>query len=299
MSRYKISGKRLHSILSESEESTTPKTKFRKNPEQKNKKLEISQSNRDGKNVIILKGDDQEYSLNIDNVKSTLVELRKYSSRTTSALEGELNDKFKFMVGIISMTYDSGIYSSIYELIQDIFGVGCSTVPGTIGAYFSGCLIQTNSREPQNCSAVCAGSLPPPPNTQGWNFCSERVFLYDGYGRFKTLNKNNKSNKAYIHLDGGLKFVGFSKKEIRYLKYQGILHVKLISYTDHGKSYEEVTTKFVLLNELPKTKEEYEKENSNGWQWLVAIIILLILIAGGVFYYNRYNNIEPKKYLMN
>ena len=102
-------------------------------------------------------------------------------------------------------------YARFYAQATEAFRDLPSFRLGTVGAYFKGCMIETNLT-PHGCSVQAVGALPRP----GDDTCAHPVFLaevHDGAYKFKALHttRSGLSSMAYVFVPRG--FQGFAQPE--------------------------------------------------------------------------------------
>lgn len=120
----------------------------------------------DTRNIIVTKGSDgsEVININIDDIQNRLRRLRSISESSIKDLNGNNLDDFRALVRYTQLLYDTPAYKIMYDQVRQIFGnlPKNSIKPGTIAAYFGGCLIQSTFNNMPGCSVICAGSMPSP-----------------------------------------------------------------------------------------------------------------------------------------
>src|SRR5207253_1295542 len=132
------------------------------------------------------------------------------------------------------LTYDTQSFNHVHEIIQDVFKDVENVTPGTVGAYFGGCLSKTDFKGNPSCSAACAGSVPFELGTQGWEFCDKLTILYNsesGVSSLTTTNNPQDKREAYVFVSNNKDFDGFTQADIQQMKSYGIEKAKIVKYS--------------------------------------------------------------------
>ena len=220
-------------------------------------------------------------------------------------LVGQDKEDFDTVVSYVHLLYETSYYSSLYEKVRKHFDSVISVKPGTIGAYFAGCLIsakEDNSSSSKvnvnpGCNISCAGSIPLPKDEEGWSFCDKAVILAEkgetGYifSIVKPANSEEEMDPAYLFVDSKSlhEFKGFSKEEKDQIRALGCKKVKMVGYSS---SFEDVT--YSDLYREPKAVHEikhrsdrkaaaHKKEDSSlitGILILIVILIIILILVG-------------------
>jgi hypothetical protein len=236
-----------------------------------------------------------ELTFNIEDVRERLDRLRPVASSPIRELSGQASDDFRTLVRYTQRLYETDAYRVYHEEVKRRFSDITNVEPGTVGAYFAGCLIPTTFENMPGCSVICAGSMPPPPDNQRngkhFEFCKYSVVLanYDGQKyQFTTLHDSPNKENLVVFLDGnvgkGKSFPGFNDKEREILKNYGAKHINIVKYSHDGKNYNEVLNGFVRLDEIPTRVEVIPSQStvtttSSGSGLLVILLIILVLVV--------------------
>lgn len=261
-----------------------------------------------GRSIISVQGisDDPSKSLelNLDDITTTLTELKVNQARFIKALDENLKGKFETIVNIINALYETPAYDFIHERIAKVFSDIKIATPGTVGAYFTGCMLSTNFNGNPGCSAVCASGVPPPKSASTWPFCDKLTILYDSDRVFHTLNTVNNASEAFVFMPDNLPFKGFTQAEASQLRALGITKVKLTRYASNGTQYQDIINDFVDLNQTvlqengtksndpePKSTNPKSTDSTATNAAVVILIILLILLILAIIWqvYQRRN----------
>lgn len=267
---------------------------------------------------IVTKDDDEILKIDLNRLESDLSELRENDYRMIRDLDGELNNKFKRMVSYVHLLYDTDHYNILYDLVKSKFSDLNDIKPGTIGAYFGGCLADVNINNiPSSCTPITVRSMPPPKsyiNETGWSFCdnniiwAEKVLIgnQSDVNAFKyiftVLNSIPDSKKGLVFINETVpsQFMGFTEDEKDTISKMNIDDVKIIGYNSNGREYIDITPDHVPLSTIktrlyisPNEKDQINvpfndnnevisknssTTSSNTGMILLLIIVILILV---------------------
>lgn len=196
---------------------------------------------------IYVKGLNEDVSVNLSQFKQTLIQLKNKRDLYIAKLDPATKEMFNNVVSTIQLLYDSGAFPMVFNIIREVFSDVTKVTPGTIGSYFSGCLVSNNFMGNPSCSASCAASVPPPNGTDGWQFCDNLALLWDGSGSFTTLNDPSNREDAYVFIPDNIPTPSLTANDIDKLKAYGIRRIQLVKYSDDGRSYTQVNDGFKPL----------------------------------------------------
>ena len=183
---------------------------------------------------------DQEFA----DIRTRLLRLRAHPDYPIKNLSGQDLLDYDALVRYTNMLHNTSLFEKYSNLIKEIFGNLPSIIPGTIGAYFGGCLAQINYSNPI-CSPICVSSIPAP----GQDSCGYKVVLANmtpnGY-EFQVLNDVN-SDKAIIFTHN---FDGFTFDEKNTLQRKGIQYVNISTFSHDGKNYVTPSAAFIELDKV-------------------------------------------------
>lgn len=231
--------------------------------------------------IIVEKGESSNITINMDNVRATLTELRAHAHVPIRELSKEMSEMLQDVVTISQLLYNSAAYNVFLEEVLRAHADVRNVRAGTVGAFFVGCFVPSGYSGPAGCNPNCAGALPPEPNTEGWSFCDKLVILYNGEV-FHSLNEVADNSQAHIYIPEGVEFNGFTPSELRQLSAYGITTAKIIRSTGAGSSFQEHGD-FVELSRLgkqpprPSTPVRNAAPSSGGGMNNGLIIILVII----------------------
>jgi len=242
-------------------------------------------------------------SFDMDKVDAYLAEMRAHSDTKIKSLSPDLLDKYNYLVTNVNLFYSTKEYDKLKSLVTKHFGGIQGMRPGTVAAYFAGCLIKTTMTDRPGCSAVCAGGMPPSiadAKVSGWQSCPNTVILaeYQHYCWSFTVTKQGSTNDKSIlmvNFTSTNSFPGFNEAEKAKLKAMGVNNVDILGYSNDGKSYH------VMYENTPldQVKSRVQMQGGNiqtnaGFQmserWIFGIIIFLLIIGvlfGLGAWYNR------------
>jgi len=204
----------------------------------------------DFKDQIVNKGGSELLKIDVAKLDTMLADLRAHQQVAIRDLSlpqyKELSEEFKQMVSYVNILYDSNSYQSLHTLVKKHFGDLSQVNPGTIGAYFAGCHLDTSfsNEDPANasCSIICAGSMPKPKDEDNWSFCKQTVIwaVYNGNTfSFTTLNRAADKENAlvFVNYPSNDAFIGFSEAEKNNLSRMGVKKVQLYGYQEGSNEY--------------------------------------------------------------
>ncbi len=266
--------------------------------------------------------------ISLDNIKTTLRHLADNGDTQISKLSPALLKNFTDMAEITNLSSTTGYTQVVMGLINDAFANynRNNITPGTVAAYFKGCLTGDNYGGDPGCSAVCAGSFQPEMIT-GWTACSENV-VHLRNGEMTFQNVVTGEGRAIIHVfDPNVR--GFTVSQIKALKDKGINKVAVYHYgtgdytvrqnhvdidkltlldgtSNSSSSSSSVASRSPKSSVQQKTDgnnagqkskkaTNYETTNSLSWMVWVVIIFLIVAIALGCYYLNRSGSVTTPK----
>lgn len=222
-------------------------------------------------------------------LNESLQTLKKYHATPTKQL-GNAQQLFTDINDCLTVLHGTSLYDLVLEDIRSVFGDVKPLKPGTLGAYFMGCL--QDSGIPSltlGCDPKCAGAVPPSSTASpGYNECEDMVLLYQN-GTFSQLS-DVESNTTYIYVDmEESKFPGFNEDNIKQLKDIGIQHAIIIYGGKDDGSYSKITDE-IDVNNLPVIKNEKPvvvpnqnsvtpaQTNTNKTGVMIFFIIVAVLV---------------------
>ena len=249
----------------------------------------------DGREVIMVKGlNDGVVSINLCNIRSTVERLCKHADTKLSDLKGETSEDLNSIMQLYQILHNSEVHDSFLDVVMQACSKVNDVKVGTVGAYLKGCFVPTGLNDNQACDPRCTGSISPSLGTEGWSHCDKLVLLYQGAGKFKTMNTLTGVRQGYIFVDENVPFSGkFSAVEIRKLKQFGLDKAAIVRMSSGGKYQEQ--SEMVNIDSLgAKTKvngidngvsfNNGSNGNGNGGNgsnvllWIIIIIIIIIVI---------------------
>jgi hypothetical protein len=217
---------------------------------------------------IVTKGSN-DVDINLEEIRGLLLSLKPYRNTQIRDLKGQQAENFKKLVDYIATSYETPVYNDIHYLITDVFQDVINEgdiEPGSVGAFYFGCTLQTNFRGNASCTPICSASVSPGKDVPGWNSCNEVTMLYyPESSSFAAINQlpEGKRENAYIFIRAGNKFESFSQEEAQQLKNYGIENVKLVYYDAGGTSYTDITPDFVNLDTITRYDGVRKVQNSS------------------------------------
>jgi hypothetical protein len=270
----------------------------------------------DSGNIVVSKGekgpgsgDAETININLDDIRNRLQRLRLVANDPIKNLSGSNQDDFRALVRYTQLLYDTPAYKILHDQVKQYFCASgnedLNTIqPGTVGAYFAGCLVKTSFTEMPGCSVICAGSMPLPPQStedvgispfgsEGQspdilgNFCQYSVIwgIYDGNNyQFTTLHEAPNKDDVIVFVDtsgAGNTFPGFTDDEKTLLSKFGAKRANLIRYSKDSQNYTEILGGFVPLDKVPSRVSVLSnyQATSNSRNLLIILLILLVIVA--------------------
>lgn len=282
---------------------------------------------RDGRDTIIIKGGTsdtpnglQDYTIDLDEVRKTLRNLKENHAVFISSLGGDLHERFMNIRDLIDIMKTSGAYKFIDEIINEVFADVKSVTPGTIGSYLIGCNIANDFKGEAGCSATCVGSVQ---NTDipGVSECKKLALLYDNDKTFTAINNPEFKEDALVYVNSKEVFKGFSRDDIKRLQSFGVKRIKVVKYSDDGSKYTEVFVEHLPLTNLvprdvnvpigssvpngpngpngpdvpsgpsgPNVPSGPGGSSGSGNTFLTVIFVILVILFIGYLFYSLYYN---------
>lgn len=237
---------------------------------------------------IVKKGKQRALKFDPNEIDDVLANMKRHSEYHIRDIRGELKKQYNMIVRLVDLLYDTDGYRHLYNLVKKHFGEVDNAKPGTLCAYFAGCLISSHQNRGDKCDVLCAGSLPLPKSLAKGK-CGETVILcsYDQKSRryhFRVLSANNNKPEAIIYMDSGNPdtFRGFTKHEKDRLRGMGI---KKVSVNWISENKDEIAAKVDLdhLKDLD-ARDDGENDDDNGsdltalWIILIALAVVIIIL---------------------
>ena len=228
--------------------------------------------------------------VNISEISHVLDSLKIYHDKPISALDVKHRKIFDQLVKAICSLYDTSSYDELYQLIQDKFR-DIVPIPGTIGAYCTGC----KKRGDGSVNTVCSHVFTDSGIKDDSHMCQQNVILAiytnDGF-RITPLKKaetNNDTAYIFCNFSSIEDFPGFSESEKKVLNNLGITNIYLNGYTS-ATEYVELINKAVSLDHIKlrisntiSHKIQFSDVNSK----ITIILTIVMLIALAIFYWKH------------
>jgi len=214
--------------------------------------------------------------------ENDLQELSEYSNYFTKNLPENMKLKFNGIVRIMSVVYDSKIYSELMDIIKSFFNSQGVIVPGTVGSFFVGCSVKDNFKGSITCNPKCAGSLK---NDLNDGSCDIQVLIYLE-SQFKKLN-HVKSQRALIYIENP-EFTKFTAQNIQELKNEDILFISLIFMEDEGYTRQDdfkSVDSFEVIQPEETTGGTPPSESDYTETWVIILGLLIVFLIFAIFAY--------------
>lgn len=231
-------------------------------------------------------------------INDQLIELKKYADTPTSELNPELMNRFKSLVDTVGQSHGKPEYNKLINFINQSFGDWQMVKPGSVGAYFIGCLTTSGvGHLPPGCAPLCASV------DKKWK-CKHNVIWtnYDGKKCSITpLNYDQLHPSTFIFVNNLYK--GFNKKEKDQLNNLNLKNMYLVQYSDDGREHKALNTTPLQITDLqersdllqtvtdpqlsttqrniqqnPSTSPNTPSTGKGPWSVLFIILIIIIFI---------------------
>lgn len=242
----------------------------------------------DGRKIHI-KGNQGVVTIDIIEIRTTVRTLQTFYNVKPADLPGDIKTKFHDFKSLLeSLRSTPQAYDVVYEEVKVIFDANTDVIPGTVGAYLNGCLVDTQIDGNRSCAVVCANSTP---SSSAWSACEDYVLVAEplNEGQYKFISYNdsiqNKS-KAIIYVAEGHNFSGFCHDARSSLITAGVKEAKVYHYSRDGRTYTPLTSGYEQIGNLQyngivtndgSNVFQWVNTNSN-WVWWVIIIAIIVII---------------------
>ncbi len=246
--------------------------------------------------------------VNLDQIREIIQELLRFRHlkiRDLDRLNPTVRKKFNQLIQLIDNIRRSDAYDQIFKIVETETRNCNSIDPGTIGAYFKGCLLPVNFPDNPSCSEVCVSAFQPPDTIDGWSNCG-RIVIRVKWNldppedtQINLICKGqpgpDKGNPGYLLIDHTTlsEFPGFSNQEITQIKRLGLTSCKLLSVSSSGREYRDLLGGFHSVDNLPSrvsrhsNGQEPEKEAERSVlernPWILMSFFVLVLLGIGIF----------------
>lgn len=245
------------------------------------------------------KGHKNNLNVDLEKIDDLCKKFRDKQDYKIKKLTGADKEDFEEMVSYVGLLHGTSFYNHLYDRVKKYFGNTRSVKPGTVGAYFAGCMISNFSTDEMNpsCSISCAGSMPLPKDQEGWSFCDKAVIMAEkggvgyNFSVVKPAHSEEEMDPAYLFVESKSlhDFSGFTKEEKDQIRAYGCKSVKLVGYgTD--MSYSDLYKEPKKIHEIKHRHHRHPKKSDSNTGLIVgviifAIILILLLCVLGYKYY--------------
>ena len=242
-------------------------------------------------NISVTKGVHGEtINISLDDIRNRLNRLYRVADKPTNSLRGQQKEDFQTLVGYTKTLYDTAPYKIYYDEVKSVFGKLSRVYPGTVGAYFAGCIVKPAYKDLKGCSSICAGSMPVAPEDGDTTTCSYPVVFAnrkdDGDYNFVKLHNGTNKDMMIVYVDGNHPFRGFSQDEKKKLESMGAAKIDVVRFTDQNSDDEEIYNGFLELDSMP-TRSFYTTFTSSSWLWILLILLIVVIIVIGFAWWYR------------
>ena len=213
---------------------------------------------------IFYKGSGTIESREIENI---LGELKDHAEDKIASLPVSMSNKHKILTKMVGNLNADG-FADFHRMIQTAFGGVNTKIPGSVGAYYGGCLT-TSSTLPEGigktCSLGCAGGVPDVFQAEK---CDAIVYWTED-GKTITQLTKGKATKGIFY---------FNSEKIDYFtpntsKYPELEQIVLVGYNKTTGVYSPMLE--LILKQKDRTRESHVESNK---LWFIILIILLVIV---------------------
>lgn len=267
-------------------------------------------------------GDGEHISIDLNDLRTKLTEMRRISDRPIKKLHGTEADTYRKFIRYANLLYNTDAYKDYYNEIHHVFKDIDHVEPGTVGGYFAGCLMKGDLPDTMlpGCSILCAGSMQPSKSDQ-YQCQYPVVWAHPENGKYQfsllstpssSSSSSNKSSSSYsaddsrkivLYLASDQNFKGLSEDEK--LKLLQVVHynadkrgeplVNVVKYSKNGQSYQQLLGGFVPLSKIPNRSGFLDGTSSGSGNWLLLIIFVIIVIIVLAILWKLYSDHKKKK----
>lgn len=246
------------------------------------------------KDKILISEGGGKYSVDLNMVKERLTRLKENYEMNINDLDGILRQDYLEMVNYIKTLYETNVYNVLFDEIKKVFGELKNVNPGTVGNYFTGCLIKNNlPEEIKSCSLNCITSVPLPKQLNSVvNKCNYFViWCIRDEKQIKLIPLNDPKPEAivYVNHNNPMDFKGFSEMEKEAFKSGKVERINVIGYNENNGDYIELLGGFVSIEEIPvddsivstnnsTNVSAINNSNSNNSNVILMGLIILVVI---------------------
>lgn len=216
-----------------------------------------------------------------DDIAFHLTTLRAVASTTLTDLAPAERASYHTITQYVKDLHGTDAYAQFYSQATEAFKDVSSFRLGTVGAYFKGCMIETNLT-PHGCSIQAVGALPRP----GEDICMHPVFLaeiHDGAYRFKALHGHGVTSKhydtsAYVFVPQG--FQGFAQPERDWLE-RRVDSFQIYEVNENGTEYTQFQGNVPRRTRALQAQGMLVPEQAapSYILWLSAIVVAVLLLV--------------------
>jgi hypothetical protein len=248
------------------------------------------------------------------DIMQKLAALLVYKDTLLNQLPPAAKETYNSVMNFVRMIYGTEEYKQFYTTTQTVFNYE-PVKPGTLGAYFKGCAIDTNLDIP-HCGILCANALPSPDTLN--SVCSYPIiiatFNKDKY-TWVILNNTQTKQQALVFISQP--FQQFSSQEKTQLLDLGLTSVSVYNVSIDGTRYTPAVNGFVNISDLEdrpsasiqeptstNTLSQYLNKNtsvspnnsmmSTGVGVAIGIIIVVIVLLIVVICVETFTDVIPK-----
>ena len=254
-----------------------------------------------GENVE--KGHKNQTQVDLTRFDEICKKFREHKDMKIKNLSGNDKDDFNLAVSYVNLLYGTDFYSKLFEKVRKNFDSVVTTTPGTVGAYFAGCLVASRNKAedgevPASCGLPCVDGMPLP-QEEGWELCDKAVIMAERSGegyQFSLVKPGQKQGdgEAYLFVEAKSEqdFTGFTQEEKDEILAYGCRKVHVVGYTS-DMTYSDIYTESQTVEKLKSRrsrsgKRHHNHKKNNNWWWLLLAILFIFLVLVVAWSVNKY-----------
>lgn len=180
--------------------------------------------------------------IDMSQVRHMIQRMHDIQSTKIVDLKGQDDKYFKDLVMYVDVLYDTETFKTLHQEIENKFKNIDKLAPGTVGAYFGGCLLKKNHKHDLGCGAVCAGSVPLPKDNPMWKVCKNSVILatWDQAAQkysLAFLHVAESKDDVIVYVDAENGFRGFTQQDVQKFLAHDIQKVTVVAYDSKSGNY--------------------------------------------------------------
>lgn len=203
-------------------------------------------------------------------VRGWLRSLVPYAGVQLVDLRGDPQTAFNNIKTYVTLLYETTIYDTLYGIVLEEFASVTSFVPGTVGAYYKGCILDSAYQGQKGCAVTCVNSMPPPRSDRNFKYCEYGVIrsVYDSRsGQYVFIpDKEDTSGTYYLYLEGSY-YLNDSQKAQLVKMGAGKVWVKGPNGVDYSNGW-------IAVADIPSA----QPSSGDGGEAIFAFVFIFLII---------------------